>query len=299
MPPYCIWPVITLFLLVIIESPSIATAGSKPSSELARHVAEIVTLARPSPMMTVPAGTFLLGSNRVDNDPYGGRTQFDDTELPQHRVWLDAYEMDRDEVSLGEYLAFLQKQKIHPSDELQKLLWHVITVHFISDQILSRWPALYVTWTEANDLCAAKHARLPTEAEWEKAARGSEGIPYPWGDAIPNSTLAMFGQHHVHEIPILAAVDSYEEGKSPYGLHHMAGNIAEWVQDWFGFDYYAYMPERNPSGPPTGRYKSVRGGSWKSRRVMLRTATRGGAAPDQRAATIGFRCARSLMIDSP
>jgi iron(II)-dependent oxidoreductase len=241
----------------------------------------------------------LLGSNRVDNDPYGGRTQFDDTELPQHRVWLDAYEMDRDEVSLGEYLAFLQRQKIHPSDELQKLLWHVITVHFISDRILSRWPALYVTWTEANDLCAAKQARLPTEAEWEKAARGSEGIPYPWGDAIPNSTLAMFGQHHVHEIPILAAVDSYEDGKSPYGLHHMAGNIAEWVQDWFGFDYYAYMPERNPSGPPTGRYKSVRGGSWKSRPVMLRTATRGGASPDQRAATIGFRCARSLVIDSP
>ena len=299
MPPYCVWPVITLFLLVIIESPSIAVAGSNPSPELARHVTEIVTLARPSPMMTVPAGTFLLGSNRVDNDPYGGRTQFDDTELPQHRVWLDAYEIDRDEVSLGEYLAFLQRQKIHPSDELQKLLWHVITVHFISDQILSRWPALYVTWTEANDLCAAKQARLPTEAEWEKAARGAEGSPYPWGEAIPNPTLAMFGQHHVHEIPILAAVDSYEKGKSPYGLHHMAGNIAEWVQDWFGFDYYAYMPERNPSGPSTGRYKSVRGGSWKSRPVMLRTATRGGASPDQRAATIGFRCARSLMGDSP
>ena len=299
MPPSCVWPVITLFLLAIFESPSIATAGSKPSPELARHLTEIVTQANPSPMMTVPAGPFLLGSNRVDNDPYGGRTQFDDTELPQHRVWLDTYEMDRDEVSLGEYLAFLQRQQIHPSDELQKLLWHVITVHFISDRILSRWPALYVTWTEANDLCAAKHARLPTEAEWEKAARGSEGIPYPWGDAIPNSTLAMFGQHHVHEIPLLAAVDSYEDGKSPYGLHHMAGNIAEWVQDWFGFDYYAYMPERNPSGPPTGRYKSVRGGSWKSRPVMLRTATRGGASPDQRAATIGFRCARSLVIDSP
>lgn len=294
MPPYCVCPVIALFLLLIIESPSVAVAGSKPSPELAPHLAEIVKLARPSPMITIPAGTFLLGSNRVDNDPYGGRTQFDDTELPQHRVWLDTYEMDRDEVSLGEYLAFLQKQKIHPSDELQKLLWHVITVHFISDQILSRWPALYVTWTEANDLCTAKHARLPTEAEWEKAARGSEGIPYPWGEAIPNSALAMFGQHHVHEIPILAAVDSYEGGKSPYGLHHMAGNIAEWVQDWFGFDYYAYMPERNPPGPPTGRYKSVRGGSWKSRPVMLRTATRGGASPDQRAATIGFRCARFI-----
>ena len=91
MPPSCVWPVITLFLLAIFESPSIATAGSKPSPELARHLTEIVTLAKPSPMMTVPAGPFLLGSNRVDNDPYGGRTQFDDTELPQHRVWLDTY----------------------------------------------------------------------------------------------------------------------------------------------------------------------------------------------------------------
>ena len=294
MPPCCAWSVITLALLVLMGSPSVVEAGSKPSSELARHLTEIVTLARPAPMMSVPAGTFLLGSNRVDNDPYGNSTQFDDTELPQHRVWLDAYEMDRDEVSLGEYLAFLYKQKLHPSDDLQKLLWHVITVHSVSDQTISRWPALYVTWEEANSLCAAKQARLPTEAEWEKAARGFDGIPYPWGEATPSSTLAIFGQHHVHEIPILAAVDSHEEGRSPYGLHHMAGNIAEWVQDWFGFDYYAYMPERNPPGPSTGRYKSVRGGSWKSKRVMLRTATRGGALPDQRATTIGFRCARSL-----
>lgn len=299
MPSCCPWMVITLSLLVIVDRPSIVEAGSKPSPELVSHLTEIARLARPSPMMTVRAGTFLLGSDRVDNDPYGVRTQFDDTELPQHRVWLDAYEMDRDEVSLGEYLYFMQKQKLHPSDELQKLLWHVITVHSVSDQTLARWPALYVTWAEASNLCAAKHARLPTEAEWEKAARGSEGLPYPWGKATPSSALAMFGQHHVHEIPILAAVDSYEKGKSPYGLHHMAGNIAEWVQDWFGSDYYAHMPERNPLGPTRGRYKSVRGGSWKSNRVMLRTATRGGASPDQRAATIGFRCARSLVSDSP
>ncbi len=291
--------VIALFLLIVAEGPCIVEAGSKPSPELARHVAEIVRLARLSPMIPIPAGPFLLGSQRVDNDPYGGWTQFDDTELPQHRVWLDTFEMDRDEVSLGEYLAFLQNRELHPSDELQKLLWHVISIHFVSDQTLTRWPALYVTWAEANDLCAAKGGRLPTEAEWEKAARGPDGSPYPWGEAIPNSSLAMFGQHHVHEIPILAAVDSYEEGTSPYGLHHMAGNVAEWVRDWFGFDYYAYMPERNPPGPTIGRYKSVRGGSWKSKRIMLRTATRGGALPAQRVATIGFRCARSSSSGTP
>jgi gamma-glutamyl hercynylcysteine S-oxide synthase len=291
------WRATTLFLLIIMGSLQDAGAGSRSLQELPRHLTGIAGLAKSSPLVTVPAGPFLLGSKRVDDDPYGNWTQFDDTELPQHRVWLDTYEIDRDEVSLGEYLAFLQQRKLHPSDELQKLIWHVITIHSIADQTISRWPALYVTWAEAKDLCEAKSARLPTEAEWEKAARGSEGGLFPWGTTAPNSTVSVFGQHHVHEIPILAAVDSHEAGKSPYGLHHMAGNVAEWVQDWFGPDYYAYMPERNPPGPTGGRYKSVRGGSWKSHQVMLRTATRGGSAPDQRLATIGFRCAKSPVPD--
>ena len=278
--------------------PHSASAASKPSTDLARHLMSIASLATSSPMQTIPAGEFFLGSKRIDDDPYGLRTQFDDTELPQNRVWLDAYQVDRDEVSLGEYVKFLHQRKQQPPDELQKLIWHVITVHSVSDQTLTRWPALYVTWQEARDFCQSGGKRLPTEAEWEKAARGPEGYLFPWGEAAPESTLAMFGQHHVHEIPILAAVDSHDDGKSPYGLHHMAGNIAEWVQDWFGFDYYAYMPARNPTGPTSGRYKSVRGGSWKSNPIMLRTATRGGAPPDQRAATIGFRCAQSPSGDA-
>lgn len=299
MPNCGSWSIISTGLLLIMTGPATAASDSKPTPELAKHFVSIARLAQPSPMVTIPAGSFLLGSKRIDGDPYGKWTQFDDTELPQQPVWLDTYEIDRDEVSLGEYLAYLQQKKLYPSHELQKLIWHVITVHFVSDQTLTRWPALYVTWSEASGLCTTKHARLPTEAEWEKAARGPEGNLYPWGEAIPNSTLAMFGQHHVHEIPILAAVDSHEEGRSPYGLHHMAGNIAEWVQDWFGFDYYAYMPEHNPQGPTTGRYKGIRGGSWKSKRVMLRTATRGGSAPDQRLATIGFRCARTPVPTTP
>ena len=289
------WLPTALPFLVILGTATLTEAGSKPSPELASHLTAIAELARPSTMVSVPAGTFPYGSKSVPTSPYGNWTPFDDTELPQHHVWLDGYEIDRDEVSLGEYLVFLQQANHHPPDELQKLLWHVITIHFIPDETLTRWPALYVTWAEANALCAAKHARLPTEAEWEKSARGSEGNLFPWGEKAPNSSLAMFGQHHVHEIPILANVDSLDQGRSPYGLHHMAGNVAEWVQDWFGPDYYAYMPERNPPGPTTGRYKGVRGGSWKSARIMLRTATRGGAPPNQRSATIGFRCARSSM----
>lgn len=299
MPTWCVWLTTALALLVFLMRPHFVEAASKPSPELARHLTAIAELAELSPMIHIPAGPFLLGSKRVDNDPYGKWTQFDDTELPQQQVWLDAYEIDRDEVSLGEYITFFQQRKLYPPDELQKLLWHVITIHFVPDKTLTRWPALYVTWAEAHNICKAKHARLPTEAEWEKAARGLTGNLYPWGDAIPDSKFAVFGRHHVHEIPILSAVDSHDRGMSPYGLHHMAGNVAEWVHDWFGLDYYAYMPDRNPQGPSAGRYKSVRGGSWKSKRVMLRSATRGGAAPDQRSATIGFRCARTATSGTP
>lgn len=284
-----------VLLFVFGSQPAAAgKPGGNPPVELARHLTAIAALAQPAPPVTVPEGKFPLGSKRVDDDPYGLWTQFDDTEIPQQQVWIDTFEIDRDEVSLGEYLAFLEQRKQPVSDDLQKLIWHVITVHSVSDHTLTRWPALYVTWDEARDFCAARGKRLPTEAEWEKAARGSDGLLFPWGDRAPNNKLAMFGQHHVHEIPILAPVDSHDQGKSPYGVHHMAGNVAEWVQDWFGFDYYAYMPEKNPPGPTSGRYRSVRGGSWKSKIIMLRTATRSGSAPDQRSATIGFRCARSL-----
>ncbi|MBM4133248.1 MAG: formylglycine-generating enzyme family protein [Nitrospira sp.] len=274
-----------------IPQPSLAQPVDQ--QQLAKRLQGIDALAVPSPAVSIPAGWFLLGSQRKDDDPYGMDTQFDDTELPQKRIWLDAYAMDRDEVSLGEYLAYLRRQRREPPEELTRLIWHVITVHAMPDYVLARWPALYMTWNDAADFCRARNQRLPTEAEWEKAARGSDGRLFPWGHATPGPELAVFGKYHAHEIPLVAAVDSGEEGQSPYGLRHMAGNVAEWVQDWFGFDYYSVIPERNPPGPSNGRYRGVRGGSWKSKPTMLRAATRSGAPPDQRSPSIGFRCAKS------
>jgi iron(II)-dependent oxidoreductase len=288
-------PCIHVGLIAALLLPGAAVhAEPAPAPELARHLAAIAGLAEPSPVILIPAGWFLMGTNRKDDDPFGLDTQYDDTEQPQRRIWLDAYAMDRDEVSLAEYLAHLARAGRHPPQELQRLIWHVITVHALPDYVLTRWPALYATWEEADEFCRARRKRLPGEAEWEKAARGSKANLFPWGHAAPRPGLAVFGQHHVHEIPLVAAVNGGEEGRSPYGLYHMAGNAAEWVQDWFGFDYYPVMPERNPPGPATGRYKGVRGGSWKSHPSMLRAATRNGATPDQRAATIGFRCAQSV-----
>ena len=276
-----------------LETPEASTAKVETPPELAQHLEGIARYAQPSPTATIPAGGFFMGTNRKDDDPFGFETQFDDTEFPQRRIWLDTFEIDRYEVTLGEYLAFLHAHGLPVSDELKRLIWHLISVHFIPHQVLAPWPALYVTWKEASEFCHAQNKRLPTEAEWEKAARGKNGNIFPWGPTGPNETIAVFGQYHVHEIPLVAAVDSYPEGQSSYGVHHLAGNVAEWVNDWFGSDYYPIMPERNPPGPSMGRYKAVRGGSWKSTPRMLRAATRGGAFPQQREATIGFRCARS------
>jgi iron(II)-dependent oxidoreductase len=282
-----------VLLVIMLTPPGSAWAGPEPSAELARHLTAIATRAQSSPMMAIPAGSFLMGTNRIDDDPYGLGTQFDDTELPQRRVWLDAFAIDRDEVSIAEYVAHLHRQHRSPPEQLQRLIWHIITVHYMPDAVIASWPVLYVTWSEAGEFCTAQAKRLPTEAEWEKAARGNEGYLFPWGHAAPAPGLAVFGQYHVHEIPLVAAVNSGEDGESPFGVRHMAGNVAEWVQDWFGFDYYSIMPERNPKGPNSGRYKSVRGGSWKSHPNLLRTPSRNGASPDQRSATIGFRCAQS------
>lgn len=292
-PPCLSLTVLPILIVVWLEQLPESVAGADPPPELVRHLTAIAELAHASPTVRIAEGWFIMGSFRKDDDPFGLETQYDDTELPQRRIWLDAYGIDRDEVSLAEYLFYLHQQHYEPPDELQRLIWHVITVHALPDYVLASWPALYVTWREAAGYCQAQGKRLPTEAEWEKAARGQEGNLFPWGNARPEPGLAVFGQYHVHEIPLVAAVNGGEEGRSPYGLRHMAGNIAEWVQDWFGFDYHAVMPERNPPGPTNGCYKSVRGGSWKSKPHMLRAATRGGASPEQHAPTIGFRCAKS------
>lgn len=254
---------------------------------------KIAAFAPTSPMQTVAEGFFLMGTAHRTGGPYSLETQYDDTEQPQRRVWLAPFAIDRDEVSLGEFLLWLQEQQRPLPDELRKLIEHMTTVHAVQPDTLAHWPALYVTWPEAAEFCRARGKRLPTEAEWEKAARGANGNLFPWGRRSPTPDLAKFGEHHVHEIPIVALVETGKEGRSPYGLHHMAGNAAEWVADWFGIDYYAMMPDHNPHGPTTGRYKVVRGGSWRSSAELLRTATRSGALPDKRAATVGFRCARS------
>ena len=287
--------ILVFIILGVGIFPSTSSAlqdDSPPPPELDGHLQAIAKLAQPSPLILIPEGWFLMGTTRKDDDPFGLETQYDDTEFPQRRIWLDAYSIDRDEVSMAEYLGFLRQQELPVPDKLRHLIWHLIDVHALPDYVMARWPAMYMDWKEAEQFCRTHKKRLPTEAEWEKAARGTEGNLFPWGSQVPDADLAVSGLYHVHQIPLVAAVDSFEEGRSPYGLSHMAGNVREWVNDWFGPDYYPHMPERNPQGPEVGRYKSVRGGSWRSRSQLLRTATRNGALPTKRSPNVGFRCAQ-------
>ena len=143
--------ILACLVALIIVAPAVANAvqAPEPRPELIPHLDAIAALARSSPMVPVQEGWFLMGTNLKHGDPSGMATQFDDTEQPQRRIWLDAFEIDRDEVSLSEYLAFLKAQEQLPSEELQGLIWHLLTVHFMPDYVPARWPALYVSWSEA------------------------------------------------------------------------------------------------------------------------------------------------------
>ena len=266
-----------------------ALAESDTTKESFDRAEAIAKLTTPAPLVMIPAGRFLMGSPRLDAT-FGLRTPYDNTEIPQRNIWLDAYAIDRDEVSVSRYLRWWLGLDQERSWEWPPWLAETGAV---PDRRLATLPVFGVTWFEAEEYCRSNGKRLPTEAEWEKAARGVDGRLFPWGEAEPAARRAVFGRSGDGPIPDVAPVDDFEEGRSPFGLHHMAGNVAEWVQDWSGIDSYVSMPERNPRGPTRGKYKVVRGGSWRSAPVMLRAATRGGALPDRRVSTIGFRCATS------
>jgi formylglycine-generating enzyme required for sulfatase activity len=223
-------------------------------------------------MTEVPAGEFVMGSVMGDAD-----------ERPVRRVYLDAFLMDRYQVSVGQYAKFLEAtSQAAPPD------WSIMNKSRHQNR-----PVVNVDWADANAYCTWAGKRMPTEAEWEKAARGTDGRTYPWGNELPTGFRANSMREKWSNHWVLMPVGMYEKGKSPYGLYDMAGNVWEWVSDWYAADYYASGPSQNPMGPPTGESKVIRGGSWGSGPKDLRSADRDTHVPSARGLGTGFRCAKN------
>ena len=247
-------------------------------------------------MVYIPAGEFIMGS-----DP--GEPYFWGAEAPKHTIYLEAFWIQRTEVTNRMYTECLADGAC-PSPEYSNSNTHP---EYFNDPAYADYPVIYVTYMAAEAYCQWIGARLPSEAEWEKAARGTDGRLYPWGNQELDSNRANFcdaGCPNPNEDEIesvfddgyqdTAPVGSYPDGTSPYGALDMAGNVLEWVSDWYAVDYYGSSPYENPSGPNSGSRHPIRGGSWYNGREGLRAAARASLAPDGTYETLGFRCAMDV-----
>jgi serine/threonine-protein kinase len=234
-------------------------------------------------MVYIPPGKFEMGSNDYDD------------EKPPHEVYLDGYRIGKYEVTIKQYMKFVNDTKSHYPEWLEEgSQYHIKTgsddyyKKFVSDE---NCPIVGVSWDDARAYCGwlsnktGLNFKLPTEAQWEKAARGNDGRKYPWGDREPGETLVNFGS----KIGKTTPVGSYLDGASPYKLLDMAGNVWEWCSVWYESDYYKNAPKENPPGPKSGSYRVMRGGGWGSSGGDLRCAFRFGNGPSYRGYYLGFR----------
>lgn len=223
----------------------------------------------PGDMIAIPAGAFEMGCDDA-TDP-----KCSEDEKPMHHVTLSAFELDRTEVTQAAYTACIADGACQPPS----CEWSCEHPDF---------PAGCVTWSQANAYCSWAGKRLPSEAEWEKAARGEASNKYPWGASEPSCSLANIAGCG----DALRPVGSFGDGASPYGALDMAGNVVELVADWYADAYYAESPAADPKGPATGKRYGGRGGGFKSDADFVRASKRDWYDPTDAAPSLGFRCAR-------
>jgi formylglycine-generating enzyme required for sulfatase activity len=207
-------------------------------------------------------------------------------EYPQHTVTLSAFTIDRFEVTNEKYQSCVQAGCCEPPTYNGS---YTGREHYYGSVDFYDYPVIFVTWEMAAQYCAGLDKRLPTEAEWEYAARGDDGRTFPWGSDSPSVTEANFGGAQDGDTE---AVGSYVDGASPFGAEDMAGNVWEWVADWYDRDYYNQSPANDPPGPATGLMRVARGGSFASEPDTLYSYYRMHYVPSESFATLGFRCAR-------
>jgi formylglycine-generating enzyme required for sulfatase activity len=249
----------------------------------------------------IEAGKFLMGAQKQDSSQPNFDPDAWDDESPAHEVYLEAYEIARYPVTVQEFREFLDDEEGYKSERWWRAGgfgktngpddWDGQVVH-------PNRPVVNVSWYEAAAYCAwaterlGGEVRLPTEAEWERAARGREGRKYPWGDEEPDTERANYDEGKVgHTTP----VGLYPRGETPEGIRDLAGNVYEWVADWYGEDYYGKSPGSNPRGPESGEARVLRGGCWSSYPLLLRAAFRNWIGPVDRGDDIGLRCCREVI----
>jgi formylglycine-generating enzyme required for sulfatase activity len=242
----------------------------------------------PEGMVYIPAGSFEMGCAQGHNGGVPCTAVTVNNELPVHTVYVSAFAIDRTEVSNGQYAQCVAAGRCKAPP-----YWRSKTrLFYYGNPLYDNYPVIYVDWNLAYAYCNWVGKRLPTEAEWEKTARGADRLrAFPWGDKAPDCSLANFRTDTTYCTPDTVPVDSYPEGASVYGALGMAGGVWEWVNDWYGADYYSVSPEINPTGPITGTQRVVRGGSWDAFPYDLRVANRGRARPINQNPNLGFRCA--------
>ncbi|MGD0878023.1 MAG: formylglycine-generating enzyme family protein [Anaerolineales bacterium] len=227
-------------------------------------------------LVCVPAGNFLMGSSDEDQDAAAN-------EKPQHTVFLEAFWIDKTDVTNGEYALCVASGGC-------PLPMSTISYNheaYFGTPTFQNFPVTNVTWQQASQYCAWAYRHLPSEAEWEKVARGTDGSLYPWGNSAPDRYFLNFNS----SLGDTSAVCQYPDGNSAYDACDMAGNVWQWVGDWYDDNGYATAPAFNPNGPLTGIYKVFRGSQWGSPAWAVRSAIRRWRLPNQWSYNLGFRCA--------
>jgi formylglycine-generating enzyme required for sulfatase activity len=277
----------------------IETATSKP--------AVAPTLPEDGPgfsgMILIPEGTFTMGSEQAtalaECDKYFSGCNHEEwylNEGPIHEVALQSFYMDIYEVTNAQYQECVAASNCTFPGSSRSLT----RAAYYDNPEFADYPVVWVTHEQAKTYCEWREARLPSEAEWEKAARGTDARLYPWGNSLEsgegnfcdvNCTLQWANTNFDDGFTDTSPVGSFPAGISPYGLYDMGGNVNEWIEDWYSADYYASSPRTDPTGPESGNSHVIRGGSFHTPGQGLRTTARPLSEPS--AEHIGFRCAAS------
>ena len=269
-------------LVDFLANSAEADYGNLRAAQLVRTATSLVSAKDGMILLSVPAGEFTMGAAISD-------TQASDDERPPHTVYLDAYWIDRTEVTNAMYAKCVKAGACQAPSSTKSFTRN----SYYGTPQFDNYPVVQVSWNDATAYCQWAGGDLPTEAQWEKAARGpstgsGDQRTYPWGNQSPDATRLNFNMIAGDT----TAVGKYPTGVSLYGALDMAGNVWEWVRDWYDETYYASSPTRNPAGPSSGAFRVVRGGAWISEATVVRVSYRNWDVPDNRVDLYGFRCAR-------